>query len=87
MRMRFIKGGERKRAMIRGPVSEDTLTIWYSLTSMGYEPVGLGRYLLHVLFPTSERWEKQEKNTLHKLGDQFDLCEPNCTSENPVDAV
>ena len=33
MRMRFIKGGERKRLMVRGPVSDDTLKIWDSIVA------------------------------------------------------
>ena len=60
MRMRFIKGGERKRLMVRGPVSDDTLKIWDSLVKMGYEPVGLLRFIMHLLFPTSKRWSDDD---------------------------
>ncbi len=60
MRMRFIKGGERKRLMVRGPVSDDTLKIWDSMVKMGYEPVGLVRFILHIAFPTSKRWNNDD---------------------------
>ena len=60
MRMRFINGGERKRLMVRGPVSDDTLKIWDSMVKMGYEPVGLVRFILHIAFPPSKRWNKDD---------------------------
>jgi len=55
MRMRFIKPGERKRFMVRGPVSKDTMDMWGFITSMGYEPVGLMRFILHIIFPLKDK--------------------------------
>jgi len=51
MRMRFIKPGERKRFMIRGPVSRDSMDLWEHINTMGYQPVGLVRFIMHIIFP------------------------------------
>ena len=57
MRIRFIKPGERKRFMVRGPVGRDAMDLWEHINSMGYEPVGLIRFILHIIMP-----KKKKKN-------------------------
>lgn len=51
MRMRFIKRGERKRLMVRGPVSQDSMSVWLNMEALGYEAVGLLPFLAHIILP------------------------------------
>lgn len=57
MKIRFVKPNEKNRAMIRLPFTVDVIQISEYLMSIGYVPVGLIKYWLHVVF-----WRKRKKD-------------------------
>ena len=50
MRTRFIKPGKRNRMMIRGPFTDDTITVSKYLLSSGYQAATFIQFWLHVIF-------------------------------------
>ena len=50
MRTRFIKPGARNRMMIRGPFTDDTITISKHILGSGYEAATLLQFWGHILF-------------------------------------
>jgi len=41
--------------MVRGPVGRDAMDLWEHINSMGYEPVGLIRFILHIIMPKKKK--------------------------------
>lgn len=50
MRTRFIKPGKRNRMMVRGPFTDDTITVSKYLLSSGYQAATFIQFWLHVIF-------------------------------------
>lgn len=61
MRTRFIKPGKRNRMLIRGPFTDDTITVSKYLLGSGYQAATFIQFWLHVVF-----W-KREKARLQRI--------------------
>lgn len=57
MKKRFIIPHTRRRAMIRSRDAEAHVLVADTLKSLGFEPVGLPKFLAHMLF-----WWRKPKN-------------------------
>jgi hypothetical protein len=66
MRTRFIKPECKNRMVIRGPFTEDTVTVSKYIVSAGYKPATFIEYWKHVLFWWRKPKEKRVKPTQKK---------------------
>lgn len=59
MKRRFIVPHEKRRVLIRGRCCEDLCTLAKGIKALGYEEVGLLKFLLHIAL-----WWKKPKDAI-----------------------
>jgi hypothetical protein len=68
MRTRFIKPGKRNRMVIRGPFTDDTITISKYILSSGYKAATIVQFWLHVVFWNRKPRLQKKRNVVPSAG-------------------